>query len=218
MKILICTTFFPFFVSGRRSQTKTSLDQSSSSLSHSFVAESSNAANNSTNEDIPSPSVDNNIVNFKKPKIAIEVKRESDEDDSLLCRPSFAMSGPATVPVKNGSSPIQQLEMDEIPDTGLILYEPLSDQNSASILQQSTAKKGLKLEFEYQDDGQCMVKINGEIYGRSGTADNRKDSKLKAADAALQYAREIHYTIKVNIFATSIFTHFCGILKFIEIS
>lgn len=126
----------------------------------------------------------------------------------MLCRPSFAMRDEPSVPVTNEEPPVQQHDvnvqhnntMDEIADTGLILYEPLSDQNSASILQQSTAKQGLKLEFDYQDDGQCMVKINGEVYGRSGTGDNRKDSKIKAADAALKYAREIHYTIKVNIY------------------
>lgn len=156
------------------------------------------------NEDAPSSSHDNNILNSKKPRISTEIEQEPDEGDSFLCRPSFALSNQPTVSVKNEAPPIQQHEMDEIPDTGLILYEPLSDQNSASILQQSTGKQGLKLEFEYQDDGQCMAKINGEVYGRSGTGDNKKDSKLKAADAALKYAREIHYTIKVKILATSI--------------
>lgn len=174
------------------------------------------------NEDIRLlPSHDNNIVKSKKPNIAAEVKQESDEDDSLLGRPSFSMSNHSAVSVKNEPSPVHAPvhEMDEIPDTGLILYEPLSDQNSASILQQSTAKQGLKLEYEYLDDGQCMAKINGEVYGRSGTAGNRKDSKLKAADAALTFAREIHYTIKVNtILASLLFTISRVIFKFIEIS
>lgn len=94
-------------------------------------------------------------------------------------------------------------ELKEIPDTGFILYEPITkaDASAASILTNSAQKQGLSIEYKYAsaESADCAVLINGEVYGSSKAATNKKEAKQEALEAALEFARKIHYTIRVSV-------------------
>lgn len=91
-----------------------------------------------------------------------------------------------------------------IPHTGFIIYEMMNDSQSINILQTSAAKQSAVIKFETRasetvpNNVENVVKINGEIYSTIPVTTNKKEAKTQAFDKALEYARKIHYTIKVG--------------------
>lgn len=138
----------------------------------------------------------------------------NDEDDGQQ-RASFSMNSESRlnegndtrIPINQNKklfSSKSQHQIKRIPNTGFILYEQLTKQcGSTSLLQQSAAKQGLSINYDIQakqNSYECMVQINGKVYAKFETTElNKKEAKTKAFDDALEYARKIHYTIKVNI-------------------
>lgn len=164
-------------------------------------------------DDQPSPSTSNDTNtrnDNKKPKLESTADKQeapqSDEDENWPSRPSFGMANASMqnefVSMQSAPEPTEQpanVEMKQIPNTGFILYESISQATDcASILQASAGKQGAAIEFGFTDDGSCVVKINGEIYGQSGDEPSKKDAKNKASQNALDFARKIHYTIRVS--------------------
>lgn len=201
---------------GRGSQATKTINQSTSqrtafpSLQSSFRKqepstndESTSSTNTNTNE--------NTGDNLKKRKIAPQSDEDSDDGD--MPRPSFSMNPTyenqnediaPTKPIQTKSAPLKQTK--HIPNTGFIIYETIAmseQQQSINILQQSAAKQGsiVKCDFEVSpadQTTQCVVRINGTIYGSAPITNGKKEAKIQANDRALEKARKIHYTIKVG--------------------
>lgn len=122
-----------------------------------------------------------------------------DDDSSATdAEPAAPMLKPEPTPYEQPSD-----ELKEIPDTGFILYEPITkaDASAASILTNSAQKQGLSIEYKYAsaESADCAVLVNGEVYGSSKAATNKKEAKQEALEAALEFARKIHYTIRVSV-------------------
>lgn len=140
-------------------------------------------------------------------------KSESDSDDGEMVRPSFASS--SSVSEQNSGNTQQEpqitvqtkrIHLKRVPNTGFILYETLSqngqEQQSANILRMSAAKQGATIKFDFEVSNntlKCVVRINDTIYGSALVTASKKEAKKQAFDNALEYARRIHYTIKVII-------------------
>lgn len=139
-------------------------------------------------------------------------------------RPSFALNPPKEEQIeespakeqihnfsqqnqKNSQIQSQQpKQLKRIPDTGFIVYETLAPtQQSVNILQMSAAKQGANVKNDVQvsqtepNTLECVVRINDTVYGVAQVTTGKKEAKVQAFDKALEYARKIHYTIKVNI-------------------
>lgn len=85
-----------------------------------------------------------------------------------------------------------------ITNTGFIIYEMMNDTQSTNILSTSAAKQGAFIKYE-ASASESVVKINGEIYSTIPITTNKKEAKTQAFDKALEYARKIHYTVKVGL-------------------
>lgn len=156
---------------------------------------------------------------MKKRKIAPQ--SDDDSDDGDMPRPSFSMNPSYENQKQNEdiapSNPIQTKSIQaksallkqtkHIPNTGFIIYETIAmseqQQQSVNILQQSAAKQGsiVKCDFEVSQSDQttqCVVRIDGTIYGTAPITNGKKEAKIQAFDRALEKARKIHYTIKVS--------------------
>lgn len=103
--------------------------------------------------------------------------------------------------------------LNRVPNTGFIIYETLNESNSMNILYSSAAKQGANIKFDVQvstavpNTLEAIVQINDAIYATVPMTTNKKEAKTQAFDNALEFARKIHYTIKVS-FITSICEHF----------
>lgn len=142
---------------------------------------------------------------------------ESDDDiaDDQMPRACFSMN--PSNPTQN-EQPIPQIQkntaqsnqalrtMKRIPNTGFIIFETFNQisPQSNNILQMSAAKQGatVKCDVEVcQSDAlklECVVRINGTVYGKAQIIGSKKEAKQQAFDEALERARKIHYTIKVS--------------------
>lgn len=138
-------------------------------------------------------------------------KSESDSEGEMV-RPSFSMHPPnsnkneqaidrkqkCTVQIKPSTKCFKR-----IPDTGFIVYETLAQQPSNNILQVSAAKQGATIKCDTEvcktdpNKLECVVRVNGTVYGSAPIAVGKKEAKAQAFDTALEHARRIHYTIKV---------------------
>lgn len=108
---------------------------------------------------------------------------------------------------QNDANKSQQI-LKRIPDTGFIIYETLgkSDQpqQSVCILQISAAKQGATIKFDMevsknvQNSLDCVVRINNIVYASVPMSTCKKETKTQAFNQALDFARKIHYTIKVS--------------------
>lgn len=85
-----------------------------------------------------------------------------------------------------------------------------------NILYSSAAKQGATIKFDMSVNKKtpttldAVVRINNKIYAEVPITTNKKDAKTLAFDQALEYARKIHYTIKVNHnFFDFYKAHFC---------
>lgn len=120
----------------------------------------------------------------------------NDESDEDIQRPSFSMN-------LNNDNKANEIQTNRIPHTGFIIYEMMNDSQSTNILQTSAAKQGAVIKFEPRASESVpntienVVTINGKIYSSIPITTNKKDAKTQAFDKALEYARKIHYTIKV---------------------
>lgn len=187
---------------GRGPQTKqqsTSFNQSTSfsktsimSLKNSFVK--SEASNEEKDEE--------------EQPVATTSNQQSDSDDGEMPRPSFSMK--TTTDNKQAEisshSPfdVSTKNLKRIPDTGFIVYETLGkQQQSICILQMSAAKQGATVKFDMevskkvQNALECVIRINDKPYASAPVTTNKKEAKTEAFNKALEYARKIHYTIKV---------------------
>lgn len=135
------------------------------------------------------------------PNKRIKFNVESDEE---IQRPCFSMNS-------NNDNKANEIQTNcfaaskltkRIPHTGFIIYEMMNDSQSVNILQTSAAKQGavIKIETETKEPNtlENVVKINGQIYSTIPITTNKKEAKTQAFDKALEYARKIHYTIKVS--------------------
>lgn len=149
-------------------------------------------------------------------------KSDSDsDDDGTMGRPSFASNPSSTTDQQQpeihqqthntlqSRSMANSLQQRRIADTGFIIYETLSQndqqQSSINILQVSAAKQGATIKCDVEvgkihpNTLDCVVRINDTVYGTATIATGKKEAKVQAFDIALQYARKIHYTIKVKL-------------------
>lgn len=153
---------------------------------------------------------------MKKRKIASKSESDDDNDDGNMLRPSFSMNPSnenekqnddiaPSEPIQTKPQPLKQTKY--IPNTGFIIYETIAlseQQQSINILQQSAAKQGSIVKFDFevsQSDKttlECVVRIDGTIYGTAPITTGKKEAKVQAFDRALEKARKIHYTIKVS--------------------
>lgn len=121
------------------------------------------------------------------------------EEDCDNQRPSFSMNT-----IDNGQSTTSTKAINRIPNTGFIIYETLNETNNMNILYSSAAKQGAIIKFDMEvsttvpNTLECIVRINDKIYATVPMATNKKEAKIQAFDKALEYARKIHYTIKVS--------------------
>lgn len=201
---------------GSQSQTKPNNENTQQkrpfpSLQSSFTKQEQQ----STSEDISSTNQNSSIdqISEKKPQIANKSDSDS-EDDVSMARPSFSLNSSSTVNQKQPENHCQTkslakpLQQQRISDTGFIIYETLSQndqqQSSINILQVSAAKQGatIKCDVEVSKTNpntlNCVVRINDTVYGTALITTGKKEARVQAFDNALQYARKIHYTIKVN--------------------
>lgn len=155
-------------------------------------------------------------TNPKKHKLAD--KSDSESDDGEMARPSFSMNpsmanqtneiiqqNPQSKTIEPTTSTKQ---LKRITDTGFIVYETLpqngQQQLSNNIIQVSAAKQGATVKSDVEvcksdpNTLECVVRINDTVYGSAPITTGKKEAKTLAFDNALQYARKIHYTIKVN--------------------
>lgn len=143
-------------------------------------------------------------------------KSDSDSDDGQMSRPSFSMNPPNTnqsneIIDRNPPNAFQPKpatrQLQRIPDTGFIVYETLpqhgQQQLSNNIIQVSAAKQGATVKSDVEvcknepNTLECVIRINDTVYGSAPITNGKKEAKTQAFDNALQYARKIHYTIKV---------------------
>lgn len=146
----------------------------------------------------------------------MSIKSDSDSDDGEMVRPSFASSSSVSKPNNENSQQKPQItvqtkltNLKRVPNTGFIVYETLpqngQQQQSINILQMSAAKQGATVKFDFEvsrrvpNTLECVVRINDTVYGSASVTASKKEAKTQAFDNALQYARRIHYTIKVII-------------------
>lgn len=174
-------------------------------------------------EDETSASTSSDI---KANKTTNQAKSDSDEsDDGTMGRPSFALNPTKCEPNVKPSHQNQNIaqvqsqqpkKLTRIPDTGFIVYETLAQtgQQSINILQMSAAKQGAIVKSDVEvsktepNSLECVVRINDRVYGSASVSAGKKEAKIQAFDKALEYARKIHYTIKVNICILMFFVAF----------
>lgn len=165
-------------------------------------------------EDETSTSTSSDI---KADKQTNQAKSDSDEsDDGTMGRPSFSLNPPQCEPneiISHQNQNVAQVQsqhpkqLTRVPDTGFIVYETLAQtgQQSINILQMSAAKQGAIVKSDVEvskteaNSLECVVRINDKVYGSASVSAGKKEAKIQAFDKALEYARKIHYTIKVNI-------------------
>lgn len=217
--------FFVFFSEiftgrGPQSQTTTKPNNQNTQQKSAFPSLKSSFTKQQepTADEIESEATSTNSINRK-----VSHKSDSDSDDGgTFARPSFSMNPSSTTDQKQpdeiehpahttfhsktlaGSTAQQR----RIPDTGFIIYETLSQndqqQQSINILQVSAAKQGATIKCDVEvgkihpNTLDCVVRINDTVYGTAPITTGKKEAKVQAFDNALQYARKIHYTIKVN--------------------
>lgn len=215
----ICLAFsFNWIGRGPQSQTTTKPNNQNTQQKSAFPSLKSSF----TKQQQPSTE---EIESKASPDRKVSHKSDSDDDDgSTFARPSFAMNSTSTTTSDQkqpeeiehqahntfhsrslANSTIQQLR---IADTGFIIYETLSQndqqQQSINILQVSAAKQGATIKCDVEvgkknpNTLDCVVRINDTVYGTAPITTGKKEAKVQAFENALQYARKIHYTIKVN--------------------
>lgn len=166
------------------------------------------------------------IESKTSPDRKVSHKSDSDDDDgSTFARPSFAINPTSTTTTSDQKQPEEiehqahntfhsrslansTIQQRRIADTGFIIYETLSQndqqQQSINILQVSAAKQGATIKCDVEvgkknpNTLDCVVRINDTVYGTAPITTGKKEAKVQAFENALQYARKIHYTIKVN--------------------
>lgn len=214
--------FFPDLFSnkigrGSKSQPNNSNNQITSQKFAIPSLQSSFRKQQSSTEDETSASASTD-TNPKRQKF--NDKSESESDDGEMARPSFSMN-PSTTNQTNEiieqnyppskitepKSKSSATEPKRISDTGFIVYETLpqngQQQLSNNIIQVSAAKQGATVKCDVEvgksdpNSLECVVRINDTVYGSAPITTGKKEAKTLAFDNALQYARKIHYTIKV---------------------
>lgn len=141
------------------------------------------------------------------------LQSDDDEDDGTFVRPSFSMDSTSTkqqneekiIPAASTFT-VKTKHTERIQDTGFIIYETIAQtgQTSSNILQVSAAKQGATVKFDAEacndlpNKLQGVVRINGIVYAAVPITTGKKEAKVHAFDKALEYARKIHYTIKVS--------------------
>lgn len=206
---------FLYFSLGRGSQSQAAKPinqnlgkrQAIPSLLSSFKKQESTTDDESANN--------TNSENISGKRKRVQQSDDEDDDNGDLSRPSFSMNPTCTKPseTKYFSQPppsppvtVKTKPTTRVPDTGFIIYETLAGvgQGSGNILQTSGAKQGATVKTDHEPSTeipntlQCVVRINGKIYATVQNTCGKKEAKSQALDKALEYARKVHYTIKVN--------------------
>lgn len=173
-----------------------------------------------------SSSEETEIASTNTNKLANKSDSESSDDGGSMARPSFALNPSTTTEQQQPEIQQQQQQQQthntfqsksmanssqqrRIADTGFIIYETLSQndqqQSSINILQVSAAKQGATIKCDVEvgkshpNTLDCVVRINDTVYGTATISTGKKEAKVQAFDNALQYARKIHYSIKVKL-------------------
>lgn len=195
---------------GRGSQAKKTVNQNADQKIVFPTLQSSFRKQQTSTEDETSTSSE---TNTKKQKLIVNL--DSDSDDGEMARPSFTMN--PLEAVEQSTKTFQQKQINtnvrsqpqklkRIPDTGFIVYETIAQigQPSINILQVSAAKQGATVKNDVEvsttepNSLESVVRINNKIYGTASITAGKKEAKGQAFDKALEYARKIHYTIKVR--------------------
>lgn len=199
---------FPcYFSIGRGSQSKTEkpINQILGSKKFPTLQSSFKKQESITNQD--EPTNDDNVKNRLQ-------QSDDDEDDIGSFRPSFSLDSTSTTQ-QNETKELNPTAVEfsvktkhtkRIQDTGFIIYEAIAQagQTSSNILQVSAAKQGATVKFDVEPSNdpagkpQGVVRINGTVYATIPMTTGKKEAKVQAFEKALEYARKIHYTIKVS--------------------
>lgn len=197
---------FPSLQSSFRKQETTTNDESTSNtntVTDDNLKKRKNAPqsdDDSDDGDMPRPSFSMNS-SYENPN-----PNQKPNDDEIPSRSGFKQNKDIAPnkPIRSKPAPMQT---KRIPDTGFIICETMSDvekQRSISIIQTSAAKQGsiVKCDVEVcKSDAttlECIVRINGTVYGTAPITVGKKEAKILAFERALEKARKIHYTIRVS--------------------